>query len=99
MEEKHYGEKINRALIKKAVGFSSKEVIEEYSVSDGQMVLTKKKVTKKPIPPDIGAVKILLSLYSTEELDLSKLTEEELIIERDKLLKILEEENEENTID
>ena len=93
MEEKKYGEKINRALIKKAVGFSSKEVIEEYSASDGNLILTKKKVTKKPIPPDINAVKILLSLYSTEELDLSTLSEEELILERDKLLKILKEEN------
>ena len=94
MEDKEiYNEKINKALIKRALGYSSKEVVEEFTHSDGDLILTKKKVTKKNIPPDMSAVKILLTLYSNENLDFSNMTDDELICERDKLLKMLKEED------
>ena len=35
-------EKAKKALIKKALGFKTKEIIEEYSSTDGQIVLVKK---------------------------------------------------------
>ncbi|MBE5745758.1 MAG: hypothetical protein E7359_00510 [Clostridiales bacterium] len=98
MEDKlNYNEKINKALIKRALGYSSKEVIEEFTQSDGDLILTKKKVTKKNIPPDMSAVKILLSFYSNNDLDFSNMTDEELILERDKLLNLLkDDENDRN---
>ena len=48
-------------LVKKALGYDVKEVVEEYvSDEDGEIKLTKKKVTKKNVPPDLTALKILL---------------------------------------
>lgn len=95
----NYNEKLNKALIKKALGYASKEVVEEFSSEDGKLILNKRKVTKKNIPPDISAVKILLTMYSNSEDDFSKLSDEELLIERDKLLKILKEEDDGKNIE
>lgn len=98
MENKeNYNKKINKALIKRALGYSSKEVVEEFAQNDGNMVLTKRKVTKKNIPPDMTAVKILLTMYTDENMDFSNMTDEELILERDKLLKMLKEENDDKS--
>ena len=58
------------------------------------MKLTKKKVTKKNVPPDITAVKVLLDMYSDNDLDLANMTDEELLLERDKLLEKLKNEKE-----
>ena len=58
------------------------------------MVLTKRKVTKKNIPPDISAVKVLLEMQAGfKESELTEMTDEELLIERDKLIEKLKEEN------
>ena len=55
-------DKIRKALLKKALGYNADEVIEEYTFDDeGQIKLSKKKVTKKHFSPDISAVKVLLS--------------------------------------
>ncbi|MGN1222655.1 MAG: hypothetical protein ACI4T1_00800 [Christensenellales bacterium] len=92
--DENYNKKLNKALIKRALGYSSKEVVEEFSKDKENLVLTKRKVTKKNIPPDISAVKVLLELYgNVNEYDLSKMTDEELLIERNKLLLRLKEEN------
>ena len=54
-------EEIRKALLKKALGFSSDEVVEEYTLDkNGNEVLNRRKVTKKYNPPDISAVKILM---------------------------------------
>lgn len=58
--------------------------MEEYAVQDGELKLVKKKVTKREIPPDIKAVKLLLD--GREEL-----TDEELEAEKQKLLDMLKE--------
>lgn len=95
MEENEiYNKKLNKALIKRALGYTSKEITEEFSSDKGKMMLTKKKVTKKKVPPDITAVKVLLELYSDSELDLTNMTDEELLLERDKLLEKLKDEKE-----
>lgn len=92
--DENYNKKLNKALIKRALGYSSKEVVEEFSKDKENLVLTKRKITKKNIPPDISAVKVLLELYgNVNEYDLSKMTDEELLIERNKLLLRLKEEN------
>lgn len=84
-------EEILNALIKRAKGYSYKEVQEEYSVKDdGEIALTKRKVLEKYCPPDSGALKTYMELSS--ESDLSELSDEELEREKYRLLKELERE-------
>lgn len=84
---------LHDALYKKALGYTSEEVVEEYINQDENLVLSKRKVTSKQVPPDISAVKTLIELIDVKE-DLSNMTDEELLIERDKLLKILKDSKE-----
>ena len=79
--------KLVDSLYKKAVGYTATEKTMEYS-PDGEVV--KKKVTSKHYPPDITALKAYLDLISTEE-DYERLTDEELLREKRRLLKELEE--------
>ena len=57
-KEFEYNKKLNKALVKRALGYLNKEVTEEFCKDDEgeKLVLTKRKVTKKNIPPDITAV-------------------------------------------
>ncbi|MBE5734169.1 MAG: hypothetical protein E7347_03860 [Clostridiales bacterium] len=81
---------LKEALIKKALGYDQTEVVEEYvSGEEGEIKLTKKKVTKKNVPPDITALKILLE---GQEQPLSEMTDEQLKEEKVRLLKLLEKE-------
>ena len=78
-------QKIENALIKKALGYQTEEVVEEYVESEGEIKLNKKKVTKKSVPPDITALKILIE----SEKQIREMTDEELQTEKERLLKIL----------
>lgn len=81
--------KLRTALIKKALGYDATEVIEEYvGGEEGEIRLSKKKVTKKEVPPDVTALKILLE---AEEKPISSLSDEELENEKIRLLKMLSE--------
>ena len=80
-------EKAKKAWIKKALGFKTKEIIEEYSSTDGQIVLVKKKVTEKTVPPDCTAIKMLIEGQDGKVY----LTDEELEQEKERLLKLLKE--------
>ena len=82
MEEEVFG-----ALKKCAVGLKTREVVEEFSMEDGELRLVKKKVTERDIPPDIKAVKLLLDGNDT-----CGLSDEELEEERAKLLEMLKDE-------
>lgn len=86
-------EKIRHALLRKALGYSADEVVEEYAFNDeGDLKLSKKKVTKKHYAPDIAAVKVLLErYYKTYEDKISAMNDEELYLERSKLEKLLKE--------
>lgn len=53
-------------------------------MEDGELKLVKKKVTKRDIPPDIKAVKLLLD-------EKEEISDEELEAEKAKLLKMLNE--------
>ena len=77
-------EKIEDALLKVALGCSVEEVTEEYAETDGQLKLTKRKKTKRDIPPDLKAVQMLLA--ETGRGELSKMSDEELEQERERLL-------------
>lgn len=79
-------ESVKAALEKCAVGLSASEVIEEFAVENGELKLIKKKVTRRDIPPDIKAVKLLLESDSVSEA-----SDSELAAEREKLLKLLKE--------
>ena len=76
---------LRQALIKKATGYDTDEVITEYVFTDDEERIVKKKVTTKSIPPDITAIKMLLS--TTDEY--SDLSDEQLIAERDRLIGLL----------
>ena len=85
-----------KALCKKALGFSIDEITEEYGADEGDnLKLVKRKVITKQIPPDLSALKILFD-YENKETDFSKLTDEELVEEKAKLLKMIKEEFEDD---
>ena len=78
---------IRNALLKCATGLSASETVEEFALDgDGQLKLVKRKVTKRDVPPDIKAVKMLM-----ESQAVAPLSDEELEREREKLLKMLKE--------
>ena len=88
---------IENALLKKAIGYDCDEIIEEYVIDDeGNSKLSKKKITKKHISPDIPAAKILLEQYANENLDskYENMTDEQLKQEKIKLLKLLKNKGE-----
>ena len=83
-------DKVKDAVLKVALGYSLEEVTEEYDARDGELKLVKRKETRKDVPPDLKAVKLLL-----EERDYAALSDEELETEKIRLLKQLKEENDE----
>lgn len=92
MKEKIDGAKYKTALIKKALGYDATEVVEEYVSDDsGEVKLTKKKITKKNVPPDLTALKMLLD---QTEIAVSEMTDEQLEEEKQRLLQLLNEFNE-----
>ena len=89
MKEKMKEEKINDALLKVALGYQVAEVTEEYAEVDGELKLTKRKKTKKDIPPDLKAVQLLLSVENDESY--CGWTDEQLQAEKERLLAELQE--------
>ena len=88
-------DELKKVILKKAKGYATSETVEEYQGEEGGMVLTKKKVTKKHVPPDTQAVKILMELDESE--DITTLSDSDLEKEKIRLLKLLKEiENESN---
>lgn len=83
-------EKIKEALLKKALGYDCTETVEEYVSEEGEIRLTKKKITKKNVPPDMSALKILLE---ESAIPVTEMSDEELNEEKMRLIKILAEEN------
>lgn len=55
---------LNSILLRKAVGYTAKEVVEEYSGDDE---LLKKKISTKHIPPDIAALKTYLEINKCQD--------------------------------
>ncbi|MBE5747277.1 MAG: hypothetical protein E7352_03765 [Clostridiales bacterium] len=80
-------EKIGEALLKVALGYQIAEVTEEYAEVDGALKLTKRKKTKKDVPPDLKAVQMLLEGNGGEEY--SGWSDEELEREKARLLQAL----------
>ena len=91
-------EKIKNALTKKAVGYSAKEVVEEYQDEDGILKLTKKRVTKKHVPPDTQAAKMVMEGFLSEG-GLESMTDEQLEAEKRRLILTLKEDKNDNQKD
>ncbi len=91
-------EQLKEALIKKALGFESDEIVEEYLPDEnGNPVLSKRKITKKFNSPDISALKFLLEQSEFSDDEISRMTDAELEAEKDRLLQLLKQkEKEEN---
>ncbi len=85
---------LKKSLIKKARGFILEEVVEEYCKDEesNKMVLSKKKVTTKEVPPDTASIKFLIEYETLSKDRFSNMTDEELLIEKERLLKLLKEE-------
>ena len=72
---------------RRATGYDFTEVTEEYGENkDGELKVLKKKVVTKNLPPDVSALKLLIDIEG-EENDVLKMTTEELIAEKEKILK------------
>ncbi|MDD2226960.1 MAG: hypothetical protein PHH71_00030 [Clostridia bacterium] len=84
---------IKNALIKKAIGYNTKETAEEYAISDGDEILSKKKISIKHFPPDVSAIKLFLLYYGEKSAEmLNELSDEDLETEKIRLLKSLKDE-------
>ena len=75
---------INALLLKVAKGCKVAEVTEEYAEVDGELKLTKRKKTKKDVPPDLKAVQMLLCEGNTD--GYQAMSDEELEKERQRLM-------------
>lgn len=80
-------EQLLSALRTCAAGAVSSEVVEEFTVENGELKLVKKKVTRRDSPPDLKAVKMLL------EESCGTLSDEQLDAEIEKIKKILKEDD------
>lgn len=81
-------DQLKEALIKKATGYMVKESVMEYGVEEGEEKLLKKKVYTKYYPPDLSAINILLN---EKQVDIQSLTDDELELEKEKIIKLLKE--------
>lgn len=91
-EEKLTGAKqieiVVEALLRLVKGAKSSESISEYVYDEnGEKRLKSCKTTVKVANPDVESIKILLSLKN--EKDFSKMTDEELEIEKDRLFELI----------
>lgn len=84
------GEKISGAILKVALGYQVAEVTEEYVEMDGELKLTKRKKTKKDVPPDLKAAQLLLEMDGGG-VGYADWTDEELEKERLRLMEALRE--------
>ncbi|MGN0960716.1 MAG: hypothetical protein ACI4PF_00785 [Christensenellales bacterium] len=95
MKEKKEKKEIEKALLSKALGCTTQEIIEEYGLSGEEFILQKRKTSTKSYPPDLSALQLLLD---SKEISINtkyaSLSNEELEKEKIRLIKLLEEKNE-----
>ena len=82
-------DEIWEAVRRKAVGYETEESVEEFAIVEGELALVKRRVTRKEIPPDVSAAKLLLEIGGD---GLENLSEEELKSEKLRLIGLLTEE-------
>ena len=74
-------------------GFKVKEITTEYSVDEesGNLKIVKQKVNEKNVPPNTDIIKLIYNHYTENKTDYSRLTDEELEQEKQRLIKELKE--------
>ena len=87
-------ERLKKILLKKAMGYGVREETVEYVRDDGgDEIVSKRKVSKKHIPPDVSALRLLIEhFYQNSFNDVESMSDEELEKEREKIIKLLKEE-------
>ena len=74
------------ALLLRATGYDATETVEEYADKDGEMVLLKRRIAVKNVPPDVSAAKMSIE---EPEISVSDMTDEQLKKEKERLIKEL----------
>ena len=74
------------ALLLRATGYDATETVEEYADKDGEMVLLKRRIAVKNVPPDVSAAKMIIE---ESEISVSDMTDEQLKKEKERLIKEL----------
>lgn len=82
-----------KALKACIVGTTTKEVVTEYSMDEesGKLKIVKQKVNEKSLPPNIDLLKLVYQHFTEDKVDYNNLTDEELEKEKQRLLRLLEE--------
>lgn len=93
-DKKFLDDKTLELLKKHILGFNSKETTTEYMVDEetGKLRIAKQKVQEKVLPPNIDLLKILCQQIEKPKEDYNSLTDEDLEKEKNRLLKLLKEE-------
>ena len=60
MEKNSSDKKIQKALLDKALGYTTQEIVEEYGYTGDEFVLQKRKTSTKTYPPDLSSLQMLL---------------------------------------
>ena len=90
MKKEDDKKKLQQALMNKALGYTTQEVVEEYGYSGEEFVLQKRKTSTKSYPPDLSALQMLLSKEDTND-EFANMTDEQLEEHKLKLIKMLKE--------
>ena len=88
MSNKKNTKEIEKALLNKALGCTTLEVIEEYGLSGEEFVLQKRKTSTKSYPPDLSALQMLLDSKQMDN-KYAEFSNEELEQEKNRLIKML----------
>lgn len=72
-------------LLKRAMGYTVEEIVEEYAGDEKGGELIKRKVTTKPVPPDVTALKTYIEL-SRQDDGYASMSDGELELERERLI-------------
>ncbi len=72
---------------------TTKEIVTEYAVDEetGKLKITKQKVSEKNLPPNVDLLKLIYPQFANAKTDYNSLTDEELEVEKQRLLKELKE--------
>ena len=76
------------------VGITTKEIVTEYVFDEATngLKISKQKVLEKTIPPNVDVIKLLYQHRENNESKFDSLTDDELEKEKQRLLKLLKEE-------
>lgn len=81
--------KLEQALYERAIGFTQEDVSEEFGMVDNSLKLIKRKTSKKYYPPEIRAIEMMMENFSPDD-DLKNKNLDELLKERERLIKMLD---------